>query len=89
MIFASGEDMKQKKPVTREIWKIMLRRYQIAAVVGFVLCIFFFWKLDHVLPGKAPPLWVWWGTGLSGLIFFSGLFGLAISYFFQLMTTEK
>jgi hypothetical protein len=85
----SGEDMKQKKPVTREIWKIMIRRYQVAAIIGFAMCVFFFWQLAHLPLSVPPPMWMWWGTGFSGLIFFGGLFGMAISYFFHFMRIDR
>ena len=70
---------------TNQTWKSSIRRYQIASAIGFVMCIVFFWLLSRMPINAVPPLWMLWGTGLSGLLLLGGLFGLGMSYFLRAM----
>ena len=72
--------MKQQL-ITKYVWKATIRRYQITAAIGLAMCIFFFWRLYYLPTEALPPLWMLWGTGLSGLVLLGGLFGLGLSYF--------
>ena len=80
--------MKQKKPVTLETWKIMIRRYQIVAIIGLVLCIFFFWLLAHRHINEAPSPWVLVGTAISGVMLLGGIFGMALNFFLHMLHKE-
>ncbi|HXH63925.1 MAG TPA: hypothetical protein VNH42_00275 [Mariprofundaceae bacterium] len=80
--------MKQKKPVTAETLKVMMRRYQIVALIGLVLCIFFFWHLAHRPLSEPPALWVLMGTAISGIMLTGGIFGIALYYFFHVLHRE-
>ena len=73
--------MKQQKIITKHAWKTTIRRYQITSLIGAAMCAFFFWQLYRLPVDALPPLWMLWGTGLSGLVLLSGLFGLGLSYF--------
>ena len=67
--------------ITKHVWKTTIRRYQITSAIGLAMCTFFFWRLYHLPTEALPPLWMLWGTGLSGIVLLGGVFGLGLSYF--------
>jgi hypothetical protein len=79
---------KPKKPITRAIWKTMIRRYAIISAIGLVACIYFFRHLYTLSAGQAVPSWVVIGASIGGLMMLGGLFGMALSLFFHLWHKE-
>lgn len=77
-----------KKPITKAIWKTMIRRYAIISAIGFIACIYFFQHLYAISAGQAVPLWAVIGGAIGGLMMLGGLFGMALSFFFHMWHQE-
>ncbi len=72
-----------------DIWKRMIRRYAIASSAGAIACIILFWQLGIIPAGQIVPRWMLFATVLAGLLFFGGLFGIAVSFFFRMWSKER
>lgn len=77
-----------KKPITKAIWKTMIRRYAIISTIGLIACIYFFNHLASLSAGHAIPSWVVIGAVIGGLMMLGGLFGMALSLFFHMWHKE-
>lgn len=74
-----------KKPITSAIWNTMIRRYIIAAVVGLIIAIYFFYRL-YALPVNQPvPMSLVVGASIGGLVTCASLFGIGITLIFKMV----
>jgi len=79
-----SEPQHPTKTIDSSIWKRLMKRYTVLALVGVVILVAAFPYLhDH------HETWMMGIMLLGGLSFFGGLFGIAVSLFFHLWHTKK
>jgi len=76
-----------KKPITKEIWKTLMKRWIIVSSIGFVIIGLTFWQMHGIQPGNASKELVI-AAVLGGLMASGGLFGLILALIFHMIHKE-
>jgi hypothetical protein len=74
-----------RKPVTSATWSTTIRRYAMISIIGVIICAYSFYRLYITPAGQPVPMRIVVGASIGGLMTASGVFGIAVSYFFKML----
>jgi len=77
-----------RKPVTKEIWKTLMKRWTVVSLIGFTILFFTFWQMHGMKPGTVSR-WLLGESVLGGLMALGGLFGLLLAFIFHLIHKNR
>ena len=77
-----------KKPITKAIWKTLMRRWTVVSILGFILVFFTFSRMHGVAPEHVPFSLVV-ASALGALMALGGLFGFALAFIFHLIHKNR
>jgi len=77
-----------RKPITKEIWKTLMKRWTVVSVIGFAITFLTFWQM-HGVKFDSVSKWLIGESVLGGLMALGGLFGLILASIFHLIHKER
>jgi len=77
-----------RKPITKEIWKTLMKRWIVVSVIGFAIIFLTFWQMHGMKPGVVSK-WLLGESVLGGLMALGGLFGLILAFIFHLIHKDR
>ncbi|GMQ99653.1 MAG: hypothetical protein BMS9Abin18_0476 [Zetaproteobacteria bacterium] len=77
-----------RKPITKEIWKTLMKRWTVVSVIGFAIIFLTFWQMHGMKPGTVSK-WLIGESVLGGLMALGGLFGLVLAFIFHLIHKDR
>ncbi len=77
-----------KKPITKAIWKTLMRRWTVVSVLGFIIVFVTFSRMHGVAP-EHVPFWLVATSALGALMALGGLFGFVLAFIFHLIHKNR